>query len=98
MAIKIPQPYKAGEKDVRNMIAPAGLEINPGHLKIGEKFAKTLFIFTYPRYLSTGWFSPIINLPELLDISIFVHPVDTALALRNLRRKIAQLEAHLIER
>jgi len=96
--IKIPQPYKAGEKDIKDVIAPAGLEVNPSHLKLGEKFVKTIFIFTYPRYLATGWFNPIINLPELLDISIFVHPVDTALALRNLRRKTAQIEAQLLER
>jgi type IV secretory pathway VirB4 component len=98
MDIKIPQPYKPGEKDIRDIIAPAGLEVNPGYLKLGEKFVKTIFIFTYPRYLATGWFNPIINLPDLLDISIFVHPVDTALALRNLRKKTAQIEAQLIER
>ncbi len=98
MPIKIPEPYKAGEKDIKDVIAPAGLDVNPAHLKLGNKFVKTIFIFTYPRYLATGWFNPIINLPELLDISIFVHPVDTAMALRNLRKKTAQIEAQLIER
>jgi type IV secretory pathway VirB4 component len=96
--IKIPQPYKAGEKDIKDVIAPAGLEVNPAYLKLGDKFVKTIFIFTYPRYLASGWFNPVINLPELLDISIFVHPVDTAMALRNLRKKTAQIEAQLLER
>jgi len=85
------------KKEIKNIIAPAGLEIDPGYLKLGDKFVKTFFIFTYPRYLSSGWFNPIINLAELLDISIFIHPVDTAMALRNLRRKTAQIEAQLIE-
>ena len=98
MDIKIPQPYKPSEKNICDIIAPAGFEVNPAYLKLGEKFAKTIFIFTYPRYLNTGWFNPIINLPELLDISIFVHPIDTAMALRNLRKKVAQIEAQLIER
>ncbi len=98
MNIKIPEPYKAGEKDIKDVIAPAGLDVNPTHLKLGNKFVKTIFIFTYPRYLATGWFNPIINMPDLLDISIFVHPVDTAMALRNLRKKTAQIEAQLIER
>ena len=96
--ITIPQPYKAGEKDIKNIIAPAGLEVGPNYLKLGEKFIRTLFIFTYPRYLSSGWFNSIINLPNFLDISIFVHPVDTVIALRNLRRKTAQIEAQLLER
>ncbi len=96
--IKIPKAYTPSEKDIKNVIAPAGLEVNPNYLKLGDKFVRTLFIFTYPRYLSSGWFDSIINLPNLLDISIFVHPVDTAMALRNLRKKTAQIEAQLLER
>ena len=96
--IKIPQAYTPSEKDIKNVIAPAGLEVNPNYLKLGDKLVRTLFIFTYPRYLSSGWFDSIINLPNLLDISIFVHPVDTAMALRNLRKKTAQIEAQLLER
>ena len=85
------------QEDIKNLIAPPALEINSNYLKLGGKFAKTLFIFTYPRYLATGWFSPFINLPELLDISIFIHPVDTALALKNLRKKSAQVQAQISE-
>lgn len=81
-----------------NLIAPPALEIDSGYLKLGDKFVKTIFIFTYPRYLSTGWFSSIIDLPELLDISIFVHPIETPLALKRLRKKAAQIESQLMER
>ncbi|OGM90796.1 conjugal transfer protein TraC [Candidatus Wolfebacteria bacterium RIFCSPLOWO2_01_FULL_38_11] len=95
---KIQQPYAASEKDVKNVIAPAAIENNPNYLKLGDKFIKTLFIFTYPRYLSSGWFNNVINMPELMDISVFVHPVDTAMALKNLRKKTAQIEAQLMER
>jgi type IV secretory pathway VirB4 component len=96
--IKIPKPYEPGKEDVPNIIAPAGLEVNSGHLKLGDYFVKTFFIFTYPRYVSSGWFSPIVNLAEMMDISVFVHPMDTALALRNLRKKVAQIEAELNEK
>ncbi|MFA5098808.1 MAG: ATP-binding protein [Candidatus Paceibacterota bacterium] len=87
-----------GESEIQNVIAPAGMQVEPGYLKLGDKYVKTVFIFNYPRYLSSGWFNSIINLPELIDISIFVHPVDTAIALRNLRKKTAQVEAQLMER
>lgn len=85
-------------KEIKNVIAPPAMQVTPNYLKIGDKFAKTLFIFTYPRYLSTGWFSPIINMPDLLDISIFVHPVETALAVKQLRKKATQLQAQLSEK
>ncbi|MEK7634619.1 MAG: DUF87 domain-containing protein [Patescibacteria group bacterium] len=96
--IKIEQSYTPSEKDVRDVIAPAALENNPNYLKLGDKYLKTIFIFTYPRYLSGGWFNQAINFPELMDVSIFFHPVDTVLALKNLRKKTAQIEAQLMER
>lgn len=84
-------------EDIKNTIAPSALEVNSNYLKLGSKYVKTLFIFTYPRYLATGWFSPIINFPDLLDVSIHINPVETALALKNLRKKATQVEAQLIE-
>src|SRR3989344_6886576 len=85
------------DEQVKNIIAPSALEITPTHVQMGNKFAKTLFLFTYPRYLSTGWFSPIINYPDLLDIAIHINPVEASLALKNLRKKATQVEAQLME-
>ncbi len=97
--IRVLKPYAGQEEgDTENLIAPAAMEVNQSYVKIGERFARTLFVFSYPRYLSTGWFSAIINLPQYFDASIFVHPIDTALALRNLRKKAAQIEAELSDR
>ena len=85
-------------EEIANVISPSGLEISSNYIKIGNKIAKTIFLFSYPRYLATGWFSGIINLPELLDISIFIHPVPAPIALKNLRKKAAQIESQLMER
>jgi conjugal transfer ATP-binding protein TraC len=96
--VKLPKAYKPGEEDLPNIIAPAGLEVGSNYLKIGDYYTKTIFIFTYPRFVSSGWFSSIINLPVMIDISIFMHPMDTALALRNLRKKVAQIESEMNEK
>ena len=78
-----------------DVIAPSAVEVKPNYVKIGDKLCKTLFVFNYPRYLSSGWFSPIINLPDLIDISIFIHPTSTGVALRGLRKKAAQVESQI---
>lgn len=83
--------------DITKIIAPAGVEIGQNNLKIGGKLAKTFFVFSYPRYLSTGWFEPLINLPNLFDVSIFINPVDTGAALKNLRKKSAQIESQIMD-
>ena len=87
--------YKSGELTLRDVISPSALEISPGFLRLGEKFARTVFFFSYPRYLHTNWFSPIINLDKIFDIAMFVHPVDTSLVLRQLRRQVARVQSQI---
>ncbi len=82
---------------IKQIIAPAGAQVFPSYLKIGDKLAKTFFVFSYPRYLATGWFEPLINLPNLFDVSIFVNPIDTGTALKNLRKKAGQLESQIMD-
>jgi conjugal transfer ATP-binding protein TraC len=91
------QPQENSFDDIKKIIAPAGAQVFPNYLKIGDKLAKTLFVFSYPRYLTTGWFEPLINLPNLFDISIFINPIDTGSALKNLRKKSGQLESQMNE-
>ena len=83
--------YRSGELSLIDVISPAALEINPSFIRLGEKFARTIFVFSYPRYLHTNWFSPIINLDIVFDISIFVHPVDTPHMLPQLPKHVAPL-------
>src|SRR3990172_986508 len=82
-------------KDILKVIAPSGIEVRPGRIKVGNKLAKTFFVFSYPRYLSAGWFEPLVNLPHLFDASITINPIDTGTALKNLRKKTAQLESQI---
>lgn len=87
--------YRAGVLELKDVIAPSALEINSNFVRLGEKYARTLFIFSLPRYLSSNWFAPIINLDKVFDVSIFVHPVDTALILRRLQRKVAEVQSQI---
>src|SRR6202142_2963687 len=92
--METPQTKKPDKlENIKQIIAPAGAQVLPNQLKIGDKIAKTFFVFSYPRYLATGWFEPLINLPNLFDVSIFVNPIDTGTALKNLRKKAGQLES-----
>ncbi len=82
---------------IAEKIAPTAMVVSPNQLQLGAKYARTIFISVYPRYLNTSWFSPIINLDRELDISIFVHPKDTATELKQLRDQLARLEAQAME-
>lgn len=79
-------------------LAPERAEVRPTHLVLNGVYAKTLCILTYPRYLGGSWFSPFINLPERMDISVHIHPTDTGIALKRLMRKVTELEVEMGER
>ncbi len=86
--------YRQGVVTLRDLIAPPSFEIESGYFRIGKRFARTIFVFGYPRQIFTGWMSPIINLDEVIDISINIYPVESAVVLNNLKRKVGQLEAN----
>ena len=90
--------YRSGELVLKDVLSPSALEINPTYVRLGAKLARTIFVFSYPRYLHTNWFSPVINMDKIFDVSMFVHPVDTAEILRTLRRKVAQVQSQISER
>ena len=83
---------------IQDIVAPASVEVGTDHLKLGNRLAKTFFIFSYPRYLSTGWFSPIINLDNPMDIGMFIHPIETGTVLKKLRRKVTEVQAEITEK
>ncbi len=87
------------QPSVQDLIAPSAIKITPNYLQIGTRLCRTLFVFLYPRYLNTGWFSPIINADRVLDIAMFIHPTDVAEVLRHLRKKLTEVESQInIER
>ena len=87
----------SGIEILKNIIAPSGLEINSNFLKLGNLYGKSFFIFSYPSYLDFGWLNEIINLERIFDIGIFFHPVDVSSALKQLRKKAAQIAAQIAE-
>jgi len=96
---KIPElPVLSEDLKIADIVAPSFIEVKQNYLKIGERLAKTYFIFSYPRYLTTGWLSPIINLSVPLDISFYLHPVDSAKILKKLRRRVTEVQAEIGEK
>lgn len=90
--------FERGVTTMRDLVAPSAVEVSKNWIKLGERYARTLFVFSYPRFLSTNWFSPVINLDQVVDVSVFVHPIDTTVVLQNLRKKIAEVESQIAMR
>ncbi|HZS43238.1 MAG TPA: DUF87 domain-containing protein [Candidatus Paceibacterota bacterium] len=87
--------YQSGVLELKDIIAPSALKITPREMNLGDKMVRTFFVISYPRFLGESWFSPIINLDKVFDISIFVHPIDTATILRQFQKKVAEVESQI---
>jgi len=87
--------YRAGVTTIRELIAPSSMEIKTDYLRLGQKFVRTLFVYNFPRYISLGWFAPVINLNNQLDISMFFYPVPSKIVLKQLKNKVGSVEAEI---
>lgn len=89
----VSQAFQKGITALRDFIAPSSLEFNGNHFRVGTRFARTYYVYGYPRQVYTGWLSGMINLDEIIDLSMIIQPVDSQVILNNLRKKVSQLEA-----
>ena len=87
--------YREGVVSIRDLIAPAAFNVESSFVKLGDTFCRTIFVVSYPRYISIGWSSPIINLSLTMDISMFFYPVKAAIILKQLKNKVGALQAQL---
>lgn len=92
---EVAEAFRKGITALRDFIAPSSIEFFGNYFQIGTRFARTYYVYGYPRQVYTGWLSGMINLDEVIDISLYVYPVESQIVLDNLRKKVTQLEAGL---
>ena len=92
------QIYESGVLELKDVIAPSALKVSPREINLGDKVARSFFVISYPRYLADNWFSPIINLDKVFDISIFVHPIETVKIMRQFQKKVAEIQSQISTR
>lgn len=87
--------FQAASLEFQDIIAPSALKVEPKQVNLGGKIARTYFVISYPRYLTDNWFSPVINLDKIFDVSIFIHPIETSKVLRQFQKKVAEVQSQI---
>jgi type IV secretory pathway VirB4 component len=90
---EVQSAFQKGITALRDFIAPSSLELQPSQFRLGTRLARTYYVYGYPRQLFTGWISSMVNIDEVMDLSLFIYPVESQVVLENLRKKVTQLEA-----
>ncbi len=81
-----------------DVIAPSALSINPRSFNVSGKFSRIFFAVSYPRILNDSWLEPVINLEREIDVTIMIHPIDTAETLKKFQKKVAEVQSQISER
>lgn len=87
--------YKTAKLQLRDIIAPAALEVSAKSIKIAGKTSRTFFVMSYPRFLTDGWLAPIVNLDKVFDIGIHIHPIPTDKILNEFKKKVAEVQSQI---
>ena len=87
--------YDKGVSSLRDIIAPSAFKVKTKSIEIDGKFATTIFVTTYPRYLDTNWFASIVNFDIEFDVAMFIYPQDSATILKELRKRITQVSTSI---
>lgn len=87
--------FDDGLASVKDLIAPSSMEINYDNIRIDGMYARTFYVYAYPRYLNTNWLAPVINFDVTMDISQFVYPIDSGEIMKTLKKKVAQMRSSM---
>lgn len=92
---EVTEAFNKSVTALRDFIAPSSIEFQNNYFQIGTRYARSYYVYGYPRQVYTGWLSGLINLDEVMDLSLYIYPVNGQVVLENLRKKVSQLEAGL---
>ena len=78
-----------------DVVAPSAIQVNPRSINMSGVNVRVYYAVSYPRYLTDGWLEPVLNLTQELDVSIFIHPIDTAETLKKFQKKVAEVQSQI---
>jgi type IV secretory pathway VirB4 component len=82
-----------GSVSIKDIVAPSFIEVDFNHLKVDDKYYRTLYVVGYPRYVSANWLYSLITFDHPLYLSMYIYPAESKTVLEDLKRKIAEMEA-----
>jgi len=92
---KAEEIYEHGLTTIKDLIAPSSMQIKFNELRVSDMYARSFFVYSYPRYIDVNWLSPIVNFDVTMDISMFIYPTDSAVMMKVLRNKVAQITSSI---
>jgi conjugal transfer ATP-binding protein TraC len=85
--------FALGTRSLADLLAPAVVEIRRDHVRLEYQYARVLVVIGYPRSVSPGWLTPLLEFEHPLEISLHVQPLESASIVKLLGHKLVQLQS-----
>lgn len=76
-------------------IAPDSLEFKSDHIKIGDKYARVLFLKEYPSFLKDSMLSELTDFSRNMMLSVDIQPIPTDEAVKEIQKKLLAIETDI---
>jgi len=85
--------FARGTRTLADLLAPAAVEVARNHVRLEYQYARVLAVVGYPRTVAAGWLTPLLEFEHPIEISLHVHPLETASIVKLLGHKLVQLQS-----
>jgi conjugal transfer ATP-binding protein TraC len=85
--------FALGTRSLADLLAPAAVEVARDHVRLEYQYARVLVVVGYPRTVAAGWLTPLLEFEHPIEVSLHVHPLETAAIVKLLSHKLVQLQS-----
>jgi type IV secretory pathway VirB4 component len=85
--------FALGTRSLADLLAPAAVEVGRDHVRLEYQYARVLVVVGYPRSVSPGWLTPLLEFEHPIEVSLHIHPLETASVVKLLGHKLVQLQS-----
>jgi type IV secretory pathway VirB4 component len=85
--------FALGRRSLADLLAPAAVEVARDHLRLEYQYARVLVVVGYPRSVTPGWLTPLLEFEHAIELSLHIQPLETASIVKLLSQKLVQLQS-----
>src|SRR3982075_285450 len=85
--------FARGTRTLADLLAPAAVEVARNHVRLEYQYVRVLVVVGYPRTVAAGWLTPLLEFEHPIEVSLHVHPLETASIVKLLGHKLVQLQS-----
>lgn len=79
----------------KDYISPDSIEFKKDYIKMGDKYARVLFLKEYPSFLKDDLLSQLTNFSRSMMVSVDIQPIPTDEAVKKIQKKLLAIETDI---